>query len=220
MPIPELESVPMPAFIAMLPRDDRGYPIPYFSAVQNGKAVIGVVDLAKINSSFRFRRCFICGQPLTQAPVGVVIGAIGALNRITNEPSSHLACCEYAIRACPFLARGEMKALSHREGTITPDTLIDIKSPVHAIVYIEMLTTYPKVIDIATPLFTWPGERKVTWWRDGKMLGNTEARRVVTKHVVAYAETLGKRDGIDALKTWRARIDQLFCVASAKAPRI
>lgn len=60
----DLDAVPMPARIARLPRDQRGYPIPV--NVLNSKGVLDfrATDPAKMARIIEQRCCALCGEPL------------------------------------------------------------------------------------------------------------------------------------------------------------
>lgn len=111
-------EVPMPAGIAALPRTDAGYPIPFFAATIGGKRDLRVITEEAILACSRRRNgpglCWICGQPRAAVTSfgtpddAFVIGAMCAINRVTQEPPSHVACAEYAVKVCPFLTRPDM----------------------------------------------------------------------------------------------------------------
>ena len=106
----------MPARIAKLPRDHRGFPVPWFVAYfdeERGERCepypdFRVIDTPKIGRAVRERRCWVCGEPLG-IHKAFVIGPMCAINRVISEPPSHRECAEYAARACPFLARPRMR---------------------------------------------------------------------------------------------------------------
>ena len=59
--IPELAAVPMPARIARLPRDDRGYPVPAFVPWQDGKPYFPAASTPYMALAIR-------GQPASRPP--------------------------------------------------------------------------------------------------------------------------------------------------------
>jgi hypothetical protein len=108
---------PIPAAIETLPRD-RGYPVPHFvgwldeknEPVARGQ---GTPDFRylfpdAIQTVTASGICWICGRPHTPGAYAFVIGSMCAVNRISAEPPSHIACADWAARACPFLARPHM----------------------------------------------------------------------------------------------------------------
>ena len=53
-------------------------------------------------------KCWLCGQTLGKH-MTFPIGPMCAITRTTAEPPSHLACAEYAVKACPFLSQPRMR---------------------------------------------------------------------------------------------------------------
>lgn len=113
-----IERIPMPARIATLPIDARGYPVPWFvQYLKDGKESTpedgGEPDFRVMNSKrlvlARNRKlCWTCGQPMGQFYC-FVIGPMCAINRVSAEPPSHLDCGQYAAKACPFLSNPRMR---------------------------------------------------------------------------------------------------------------
>lgn len=99
-----LDGIPMPARIARLPVDHRGFPVPRFVAMVDGKPDHRVVDARRFAPAIKNRECWICGEPLGRY-LASLIGPMCAVNRIISEPPSHRECCEFSVATCPFLAR-------------------------------------------------------------------------------------------------------------------
>lgn len=115
-----LDTVPMPARIARLPRNQVGYPIPWFVAtLDTGVRDFRIADQGRHIDALRFRLCWICGER-TGSHVAFVIGPMCAVNRISAEPPAHRDCAIYAARVCPFLANPGMR---RRESGI-PDEVV------------------------------------------------------------------------------------------------
>ena len=109
----------MPARIARLPRDERGYPVPKFVQWMIGdkpahwhwagaKPDFRYADHAFRSRAFHHGFCWLCGEPLGVHRV-YVIGPMCVVNRTTSEPACHRDCAEFAARACPFLVRPRQK---------------------------------------------------------------------------------------------------------------
>jgi hypothetical protein len=94
----------LPARMRRLPLSDKGYPIPFFVAYVDGEPDFRVADPDKLKRCVRENRCWLCGEPLGRYKA-FVLGPMCTVNRIANEPPSHLDCALYAAQACPFLAR-------------------------------------------------------------------------------------------------------------------
>lgn len=93
----------MPASVRRLPRDRRGYPVPWFIEWIDGVPDFRIMDARKLNRIIRGERsCWICGGKLSSRS-SYVIGPMCAVNRTTAEPPSHPECALYAVKVCPFL---------------------------------------------------------------------------------------------------------------------
>jgi hypothetical protein len=107
----------MPLRIERLPRDHRGFPVPWFvqwfrdgepGLPGFGEPDFRVIDTRKFSIALKQWRCWICGEPMGRHKV-FVIGPMCVVNKVTSEPPNHRDCAEYAARACPFLARPAMR---------------------------------------------------------------------------------------------------------------
>lgn len=119
---------PIPAAIAQLPRH-RGYPVPWFVGWINeegkptrrreGTPDFRIIYPEAIGEAVVKALCWVCGKPLSdKVAYAFVIGPMCAVNRISSEPPSHVACADWSARACPFLVRPHMV---RRDGNL-PET--------------------------------------------------------------------------------------------------
>lgn len=99
-----IQLPPIPPNIELLPRDARGYPIPWFVATVNGEPEFRLADPRKLMLAIKENRCWVCGKLLDHLKT-FVIGPMCLINRISGEPPSHFACAEFSAQACPFLNR-------------------------------------------------------------------------------------------------------------------
>ena len=100
-----IQLTEMPDAIAALPRDDRGYPVPWFVAWVGGKPEFRCADSAKFARAVKQKRCWICGEQLDPRQHVFVIGPMCMVNRITSEPPCHESCAIFSVRNCSFLTR-------------------------------------------------------------------------------------------------------------------
>ena len=118
----------MPPRIASLPKDERGYPIPFFvewirDAEKAARGEPGAKpDFRYANGDFRARAfkqglCWVCGQKLGVHRV-FAIGPMCLCTRTTSEPACHRDCAEFAAKACPFLIHPREK---RNEKGLDPD---------------------------------------------------------------------------------------------------
>lgn len=96
-------STQPPARIAKLPKDARGYHVPWFVAWPGGVPDFRVIDGHKLPRAVFERLCWVCGEPLGRY-LAFTIGPMCAVNRISAEPPSHRECAEYSAKVCPFLS--------------------------------------------------------------------------------------------------------------------
>lgn len=119
---------PMPPYIARLPRDARGYPIPRFVdrlADRDGEPDFRFADGAFRVRAFKIPLCWVCGGRLGTHRV-FPIGPMCVVNRTTLEPPCHRDCAEWSVKACPFLSRPRMRrnAKDVPEHAATPGRMI------------------------------------------------------------------------------------------------
>jgi hypothetical protein len=100
-----------PVRIKLLPRDDRGYPVPWFVATIDGTPDFSVMDGRRIVEAVKRQRCWVCGGPLLDSRVAFTIGPMCAVNRNTAEPPEHLDCAIYSATHCPFLTNPDQRRL-------------------------------------------------------------------------------------------------------------
>jgi hypothetical protein len=103
-----------------LPRDERGYPVPWFVKWLEGKPDFRIVDGDKFRQAIRFGNCWICGEPLGRLKT-FVLGSMNIVNRVTSEPGNHLECADYAVKACPFLL---LPAAKYRKAELPAGTRV------------------------------------------------------------------------------------------------
>lgn len=109
---PELEA--LPSKMKTLPVDERGYPVPWFVAWQDGKPEFRAMDREKWIRAVKEKLCWVCGLPLGVYKT-FVAGPMCGINRTSAEPPSHLECAQWSSRNCPFLRNPKQ---ARREGDI------------------------------------------------------------------------------------------------------
>lgn len=162
-----LNLPPLPARIARLPRNARGYPVPFFVQWIDGKPDFRLLDGANFARCLRERLCQICGEALGAAST-FVIGPMCAVNRTNGEPPSHRECAEFAVKACPFMLRPGME---RREDDTTRSAntsgVFITRNP--GVMALWTTKTW-KVFydDKGFPLVNLGEPRHVSWWREGR----------------------------------------------------
>ena len=116
---------PIPKNIALLPRDERGYPVPWFVAWIDGKPEFRVADGRKWVQAVKLKMCWVCGQKLDYKFV-FPIGPMCAVNQTTAEPPCHAECAHFSVKACPFLSmpKAVRRESNLPENTATPGEAI------------------------------------------------------------------------------------------------
>lgn len=103
---------PLTARIAALPVDERGYPIPFFVAVIEGKPDFRVASTIAYAECINNNLCWVCGQKLGRHKA-FLVGPMCGINRTSSEPPSHLDCAEWSVKGCPFLSKPNMVRNEH-----------------------------------------------------------------------------------------------------------
>src|SRR5580765_764714 len=103
-----IRSAIIPARLAKLPKDPRGYPIPWFVHQTIAGHDFRVIGYGKMREALKDELCWICGGKLGDA-LAFVVGPMCVINLITSEPPSHLDCARFAAQNCPFLTVPEAK---------------------------------------------------------------------------------------------------------------
>lgn len=93
----------IPKQLAHLKLDERGYPIPYFVHVTDGKPNFRFQDLEKRDICVQRKLCAICGKKLDKGFAFVITGPHGYKNRTVSDAPMHRVCAEFTLRCCPHL---------------------------------------------------------------------------------------------------------------------
>lgn len=96
-------NTPIPKELSHLKLDDRGYPIPFFAAIRDGKPDFRLLDVKKQRECIDKKLCAVCGLKLHKDYSYIITGPIGLTNRVSTDPPMHRVCAEFSIQACPHL---------------------------------------------------------------------------------------------------------------------
>lgn len=200
-----VRDIPMPPSIRCLPISDEGYPVPWFVAwLIDGKPQprgIGTPDFrvihpGAISQAHTKQRCWLCGQ--RRGVWGAFpIGSMCAVNRVSSEPPSHLACAEYAVRACPFLTQPRM--VRNTKGLPEERYIAGIpvmRNP--GVTAIWVTKSYNRVMPEG--LFRLGDPLEVTWWAHGRHATRDEIMASLNSGLPILQEAAAK-DGPDAVVT-------------------
>jgi hypothetical protein len=197
-----------PIRIARLPRDNRGYPVPWFVAwFKDGKEVarsepdalpdFRILASGKRELAVKKRLCWVCGEPLGVHQV-FPIGPMCAVNRTTMEPPCHRVCAEYSATACPFLtvpARRRNEAGMEGKGYVVDGEMI-ARNPGAIALWESGYLTFKVhngwLIRLGEPT-------RVDWWTKGRPATRQETLDAIDSGYPSLLEA-AHRDGREALE--------------------
>jgi hypothetical protein len=183
--MPLAEKILMPERIARLPRDPRGYPVPWNVLRGNdGTPLFTVSDDRKTWRALREGLCPICSERLGRWLwfVGGPLSAFDPGGCYMDLPG-HRDCIEFALRTCPYLAMPKYLGridVTHPE-KLPPEARIlldETQIPDRPQIFVAvacnrvgamdrgMLAPYLKPV---APFLDW------TYWRHGRQLTEDEA---------------------------------------------
>lgn len=104
--LPLIRGVPIPARMAHLPKDRRGYPVPAMVLVDDGGRPHFQINDERIRQRLiQEDRCVICGTKLLRGRWFVGgHGSAFSQRGLYIDPPTHSECVDYALRVCPYLA--------------------------------------------------------------------------------------------------------------------
>lgn len=201
-------TVPIPARIAKLDRDKRGYPVPVIvSRDHQGAPHFAVNDVEAMAELDKADGCSICGMKLTRGRwlVGGCMSAFAARGWFADGPLHH-ECATYALKVCPYLAAPSFGRINKAKAAARADrgmafdiSVIDSTRPV-AFVAIMSVAVETKRPNLATWFYR-PRQgsiRRIEIWRHGTILGGEE-RAAFREHAEAM---LARHD-----QPWRDDLD-------------
>jgi hypothetical protein len=178
----------MPYRIARLPRDRRGYPIPWNVLLGVGEAPLFTVnDTSKHLEAIRRELCPICGERLGSWRwfVGGIRSAFDPRGAYYDLPG-HRDCERYALQVCPYLsAPVYLGRINVADPSKIPDKvrLVDITMlPERPEVFVAVASDKLDIVDVRamTPVIV-PKKPHLAYefWRHGKELSAKEALPVL-----------------------------------------
>lgn len=93
----------IPPIMQHLPLDERGYPIPYFVSIVDGKPEFRYQDGRKREAMINHNLCFICGKKLHDKSYWFLTGPAGLLNQVGSDAPMHEDCARFSLSACPHM---------------------------------------------------------------------------------------------------------------------
>lgn len=96
-------NYPIPILMSDLPVDSRGYPIPYFVPIVNGKPDFRYQDHKKRDVCLKHKKCSVCGNALFHKSFWFISGPLGLANKVASDAPMHEDCARYSLNVCPHL---------------------------------------------------------------------------------------------------------------------
>jgi hypothetical protein len=179
MALSPVDSVPMPPRIAKLPRDHRGYPVPYFVEWRDGVPLFPILSPVKWARCVGKRECWVCGEPLGRNMV-FAIGPMCTINQVSSEPPAHRECILYSLQVCPFLINPRMgRVPTERFGdVIQPGGIMDPGNP--GVMALWATRSYSIIRTQTGPLISVGDPFAVEWWTRGRAATAQEAADAFT----------------------------------------
>jgi hypothetical protein len=195
-----IQLTEMPARIAALPKDPRGYPIPWFVDWLDGKPVFPAMDLRKWRRAVKDRLCWVCGEPLG-SHLAFVAGPMCGINRTSAEPPSHLDCALFSVRNCPFLMNPNMKRIDNavtREATC-PAGIMQKRNPGVSLIWVTK--SYRLFRDPAGGALIHMGDpTQVSAWREGRAATSAELHHSIVSGLAPLVAIADAEDARGELK--------------------
>lgn len=102
----------IPKELDHLPRDRRGFPIPFVVLIDDeGTPHFKVNNDVKVKQCFDEKLCHVCGLPL-QNDMWLIGGQLSAFHPkgAFNDSPVHKVCGLFALRTCPYMAYSQYQA--------------------------------------------------------------------------------------------------------------
>lgn len=159
-------SIVLPPRIAKLAKTERGYPVPFFASVVDGKPDLRYADPRKQLRCARERVCWVCGGKLGKE-IAFIGGPISAANGAYSDGPMHRDCAEFSLKVCPHLAIPMAKRHVPEAGTpllASPGAVLD--KPDEFVLYVTRAFRFLTVEKI---FLAGPALEKINW-RKGEVV--------------------------------------------------
>lgn len=195
-----IELPEIPGRIAALPRDERGYPVPWFVAWVEGKPIFQMADARKLGIAIREQRCWICGELMTGIRC-FVIGPMCSINRVSAEPPMHRDCAVFSVKACPFLSKPKMgrnMAIREEHSSEKPPGHMIERNPGVSLIWHTRRGGYTIEQHDNGVLFSlWDAPAEWSWWAEGRTATRDEVVASIQSGYPALAD-MAKAEGVEA----------------------
>jgi hypothetical protein len=206
----------LPMRMKSLPRDDRGFPVPWFVQWIEGKPEFRAMDGKKYVAAVRNNLCWVCGEKMGITKV-FVAGPMCGINRTSAEPPSHIECARWSAINCPFLSNPRAV---RREDDLINNAISRENAPG------KMITRNPGVTMLwvtrqyeifgdgrGNPLIQMGEPERVEWYANGREATLSEVQASIDSglpNLEAIART--EKGGIEALHGYVERFQKFLPV--------
>jgi len=199
---------PIPGKMIHLPRDHRGFPIPWFvETLPSGERDFRIASSERKYAAFRNSLCWVCGGKLGRHLV-FAIGPMCVVNRITSEPPCHLECAEFSAQACPFLSRPRMRRNEKdlpEEAHDAPGIMLK-RNPGATALYI---TEYYQLTRVESGHLVHLGSpERVIWYAEGKLATRAQVEASINSGYPLLLEVAQAHDGAEGVALLEQQLKQ------------
>jgi hypothetical protein len=208
-----IRDIRLPARLARRPVSERGFPVPWFASLVDGRFDFVNVDPRKIRDAYQRKICWLCGESL-----GVfrcfVIGPMCSINRVSSEPPAHRDCAEYAVRACPFLARPNARRNDKAHlGTVDDIPGIALEHNPGAVLIWITKRYHPIRVDNGV-LFELGDPIEVYWYAEGRPATRAEILAAIAKGL-PLLRSMAAEEGPEAVRDLEGQITRAMPLVPA-----
>lgn len=184
----------LPVRMQNLPIDERGYPVPWFVAWQDGKPEFRAMDGVKWIQAVREKLCWVCGQTLGVYKT-FVAGPMCGINRTSAEPPSHLECARWSAINCPFLSNPKQSRRDLGDVSLADSAGFALqRNP--GVTMLWTTKTYSIFDDgNGKPLITFGEPENVEWFAEGRTATRDEIMYSVETGLPALVAIAQQQDG-------------------------
>lgn len=158
----------MSSLLENLPKDRRGFPIPWFVSEkkENGEPDFVKIHPLKAYLAVLERRCWICGGLFgNRRNVTFVCGPLSVATRHVSEPPMHLECARFAVKTCPFMLHPNYRRSWTTMSDMMPGLAVD-RNP--AVSLLCTVSHFRVKMENTGPLYTLPAVMRLEAWREGR----------------------------------------------------
>ena len=159
-----------PDAIADLPKDQRGYPIPFFvyRPEDGAEPDLRIADVRTQRLCHLKRLCWVCGRKLGET-LAFIGGPKSVQQHVFVDYAMHLECAEFSMRTCPFLlGQSKRYAKAQRPSQAHAPAGMILERPEIMAIY---LTRKYRTVEVGQDVLFRPGKAvAVKWFRDGQRI--------------------------------------------------